>query len=87
MTESTSFVLRGVRALDAGGGFTGPLDLVVRDGVIATVGPRGRRPRGGAELDADGLWLMPGVVDCHPSSSRPPRRGAATRAVNVAPGG
>jgi imidazolonepropionase-like amidohydrolase len=60
----TSFVLRGVRALDAGGGFSGPLDVSVRDGIIDRVG---NLATGGdaTELDAAGLWLMPGIFDCH----------------------
>jgi imidazolonepropionase-like amidohydrolase len=58
-------VLRGVRALDAGGDFSGPLDVVVSDGTIVSVGPRGRALDGVAELDGAGLWLMPGVFDCH----------------------
>lgn len=57
------FALRDVRALDGSGVFTGPVDVTVRDGRIASVGARA--PEGIPSLDATGLWLMPGLVDCH----------------------
>jgi imidazolonepropionase-like amidohydrolase len=49
--------------LDASGGFDGPLDVHVEDGFVAAVG---------RDLKADapshdfaGLWVTPGMVDCH----------------------
>ncbi len=41
--------------------------LVVRDGRIAAVGPRGEVavPDGAVERDLGALWLMPGVVELH----------------------
>jgi imidazolonepropionase-like amidohydrolase len=59
-----SFVLREANVLDESGGFSGPLDVVVRDGRIAEV----RRDAVAADLvsvDCAGLWVMPGVFDCH----------------------
>ena len=65
MTQTT-FTLREVQALDEGGGFTGPVDVVVVDGVIAAVEAGADTPRSGApEVDCSGLWLMPGIFDCH----------------------
>jgi imidazolonepropionase-like amidohydrolase len=58
-------VLRGVRALDEGGSFSDAVDVAVVDGVIAEVGAGLRTPDGAAQVDGDGLWLMPGVFDCH----------------------
>lgn len=60
----SGFTLRGAQVLDASGGFEGPLDVAVRDGWIAAVG-RDLSADGQPSLDADGLWLMPGVIDCH----------------------
>jgi imidazolonepropionase-like amidohydrolase len=59
-----SFAVRGVSVLDESGSFTGPVDLAVEDGVITRVG---RSLPGSAlpSLDLDGMWLMPGVFDCH----------------------
>ena len=47
-----------------------PTDLLVRDGVIAAVGPDaagGARalPDGAETVDADGLVALPGLVDLH----------------------
>jgi imidazolonepropionase len=39
--------------------------VAVRDGRIAWVGPRAGAPRAAAIHDCDGLWLTPGLVDCH----------------------
>lgn len=60
---SASYVLRGAFVLDEGGGFSGPADVQVTDGVIAAVGPNLKAPD--PSVDVAGLWLMPGVIDCH----------------------
>jgi imidazolonepropionase-like amidohydrolase len=60
----TELLLREANVLDAGGSFTGPVDVHVRDGRVATVGHD--LPAGEARsVDFSGLWLMPGVFDCH----------------------
>jgi imidazolonepropionase-like amidohydrolase len=58
-----SFVLREAQVLDESGGFGGPLDVHVEDGRVAAVGA-------GLSVDApsfdfSGLWLLPGMFDCH----------------------
>ncbi|MBB4665123.1 metal-dependent hydrolase family protein [Conexibacter arvalis] len=58
-----SLVLREVEALDLGGGFA-RADVAVVDGRIAAVG-RDLRAPGLPSVDGAGLWLLPGVVDCH----------------------
>jgi imidazolonepropionase-like amidohydrolase len=57
-------VLRQAAVLDETGGFDGPLDVHVEDGVIRAVGRDVSAP-GARPVDADGLFLLPGVVDCH----------------------
>jgi dihydroorotase len=42
-----------------------PVDVVVRDGVVAEIGPGLTAPAGAETLDADGLVLLPGLVDLH----------------------
>jgi dihydroorotase len=42
-----------------------PLDVVVRDGVVAEIGPALAAPSGAETLDAGGLVLLPGFVDLH----------------------
>jgi imidazolonepropionase-like amidohydrolase len=58
------FVLREVHVLDEGGGFDGPTDVRVEHGLVAAVGP-GLAKEDGRDFDCSGLWLLPGIVDCH----------------------
>ena len=60
-----ALVLRGAQVLDQSGGFTGPLDVATRHGRIAAVGLRLSCGADAQEIDAAGLWLLPGVFDCH----------------------
>ena len=63
--RGASIFIAGVHALDHGGGFTGPVEVSVVDGLITGVG-RGLRPgRDQPRLDGHGLWLLPGIFDCH----------------------
>jgi imidazolonepropionase-like amidohydrolase len=45
----------------------GPVDIVVEDGVIASIGSTGGRPAAGADatIDATGKYVMPGIVNTH----------------------
>jgi imidazolonepropionase-like amidohydrolase len=64
----STLVLREVRALDASGSFTDAVDVAVADGIVTAVRPVARSmpaPPGARQVDAAGLWLMPGVFDCH----------------------
>lgn len=64
MTMPDGFVLREAHVLDAGGSFVGPLDVRVEDGRVAQVGEN-LSARDLPSSDFSGLWLMPGVFDCH----------------------
>jgi imidazolonepropionase-like amidohydrolase len=59
-----SFVIRGASVLDENGAFTDPQDIAVDDGVVSAVGAS-LPTRDAAVYDLDGLWVMPGVFDCH----------------------
>jgi imidazolonepropionase-like amidohydrolase len=39
--------------------------VLIRDGKIADVGADVQAPAGAAVIDATGMYLMPGIVDCH----------------------
>ncbi|MBB5630717.1 imidazolonepropionase [Sphaerisporangium krabiense] len=56
-------------APEGGGGVLGVVEdaaVVVENGVVAWVGPRGRAPQGAEErFDAEGRALVPGFVDSH----------------------
>jgi imidazolonepropionase-like amidohydrolase len=51
--------------LDETGRFGEPLDVAVRSGVIQALGPGLGLDPDAVDVDARGLWLMPGVIDCH----------------------
>jgi dihydroorotase len=59
----------------------GPVDLVLRDGVIASFGADTAAPRDGVQLatiDATGLVALPGLVDLHTHVREPGREDAET---------
>jgi dihydroorotase len=60
-----------------------PADVLVRDGVIAEIGP-GLDPAGAQRLDAAGLILLPGLVDLHAHLREPGREDAETVATGTA---
>jgi imidazolonepropionase-like amidohydrolase len=64
MQTSAEYVLREANVLDERGGFAGPVDVHVRAGRVAAVG-RNLPSDGAAAVDCSGLWLLPGVFDCH----------------------
>ena len=60
-----TLTLRHVHVLEQDGGFTAATDVVVEDGFVTAVAVGARGPAGTPEYDLSGLWLMPGVFDCH----------------------
>ncbi len=69
-------VIRGATLIDGTGGPPiGPVDIVVEDNVIVDVAVVGaprlkidesKRPeKGTKEIDANGKWVMPGIIDLH----------------------
>jgi dihydroorotase len=74
MTTQT-WLLRGVSP--EGGA---PTDLLLRDGIIAEVGPD-LAPAGAQVIEADGLIALPGLVDLHTHLRQPGREDAETVAT------
>ena len=72
-------LLRGIRPYGAGD----PVDLLVRDGVIAELGP-GLDGAGAEVLDGGGLVALPGLVDLHAHLREPGREDAETIATGSA---
>ncbi|MGD2175892.1 MAG: dihydroorotase [Candidatus Brocadiaceae bacterium] len=91
--EATSVVLiRNARLLDPAGGVDGQRDLLVVAGKVARIAPRipsseARSATGPEEpcltIDAEGLWLLPGLVDIHVHFREP----GFTRKETLATGG
>jgi dihydroorotase len=75
----TPLLVRGVRPYGEGQ----PVDLLVRDGVIAELGP-GLDATGAEVLDAGGLIALPGLVDLHTHLREPGREDAETIATGSA---
>lgn len=71
----TDWLIRGARPLGAD-----PADLLVRDGVLAETGPAGSLAvdAGTDVLDADGLIVLPGLVDLHTHLREPGREDTET---------
>jgi imidazolonepropionase-like amidohydrolase len=59
-----SLLLKNVSVLAADGSFTEPQDVAVENGLVSGVG-KNLTSMERATYDLTGLWLMPGVFDCH----------------------
>ncbi|MXO61439.1 amidohydrolase family protein [Qipengyuania oceanensis] len=58
-------LIRNARIFDATGAAAYRGDVLVREGRIAAVGPRLKKPRGARVVDARGMTLIPGLHDLH----------------------
>ena len=72
MGGTPSYVVKGARVL--GGAVS---DLLIEDGFLADVGPGLSRP-GAETINADGLIVLPGLVDLHTHLREPGREDAET---------
>ena len=57
-------IIRNARIFDGTGALPETADIAVKDGRVAARGPR-LEGETAHEIDADGLWLMPGLLDIH----------------------
>ncbi len=60
-----AIVLRAARVLDGKGGVIEDRDLVIRDGRIAEILPRGSHQGAATLYDLAGMTLLPGLIDTH----------------------
>lgn len=60
-----SFMLRSAHIMRPNGDFTDTGDVLVEDGIIRIIGKDLNCPRDIPQWECKGLWLMPGVFDCH----------------------
>jgi imidazolonepropionase len=68
MSEPADILFTHARLATMAGGGYGIVDdgaVAVKDGRIAWAGPRSEAPAAAREHDCGGLWLTPGLVDCH----------------------
>jgi dihydroorotase len=77
-----ALLLKGGRVLDPGRGVDAKADVLLRDGVVAEVGPR--IAAGGAEVrDVSGLVVCPGFIDLHVHLREPGREDKETIATGT----
>ncbi len=71
LADATAYI--NARLLDPASGLDAPGGILVRDGVIADVGPHLRRnaPTGTEVIDCKGHLLAPGLVDCQVFTGEP----------------
>jgi imidazolonepropionase-like amidohydrolase len=60
-----TFFLKGATLLTVSHGTIENGDLLVKDGRIAAIGPGLTPPEGVTVIDGAGLFVMPGLIDCH----------------------
>jgi len=58
-------VVAGGRLFDPGAGIDTIADLAIADGKIAALGPSGAAAKAGETVRADGLLVVPGLIDLH----------------------
>jgi imidazolonepropionase-like amidohydrolase len=63
--QDAPVVLRAAKVLDGKGGARRTVDVLIRDGKIASVGPRGAVPAGARLVDLGTRTLLPGLIDVH----------------------
>ncbi len=63
--NGSTFTLHNVRVLEEDGGFSEETDVLVEEGVVSRLGRSLTPPANALAFDLRGLWLMPGVFDCH----------------------
>lgn len=56
-------LIRGARVLDPSSGLDASAPVLLQNGVVTAVGGAAARTQAECTIDADGCWLMPGIVD------------------------
>jgi imidazolonepropionase-like amidohydrolase len=62
--EEGTFVIRGATVWTGTGQTLQNADVVIRDGIIESVGPNANAP-GATEIDGRGKWVYPGMIDAY----------------------
>ena len=63
--EDAVTLIRGATVMTASHGTIENASVLIRDGKIAEVGTDVQAPRGAHVVDGSGLWVIPGIIDCH----------------------
>lgn len=79
MTRSSGIIKNG-RILDPANGLDGQYDLAFENGIISEVG---KGLTGDVVIDAEGLWVLPGLIDMHVHLRDPGQRHKETIATGT----
>lgn len=63
--ERSSLLIRGGRVIDPAQKLDGEFDVLLRDGRVAEIGPKGKVKSGDETFNAKGLIVAPGFIDLH----------------------
>ncbi|HEY2824816.1 MAG TPA: amidohydrolase family protein [Gemmatimonadales bacterium] len=63
--QGAPVVIRAAKMLDGRGGSRANVDVVIRDGKVASIGPKARLPAGATLIDLGTRTLLPGLIDVH----------------------
>lgn len=63
--KTAEVFIRGMNVLDDSGSFVGPIDVAVENGIVVGLGRDLPSGRSALDLDGEGLWVLPGIFDCH----------------------
>ena len=63
--KSETLLIKGGRVVDPANKIDAEMDLLLRDGKVAEVYPRGKGKGGDETFDARGLIVAPGFIDLH----------------------
>ena len=64
-SRMADFVIRGGTLVDGTGGEQRVADVAIKDGLISAIGAPTLDVAGAEEVDATGLLVCPGWIDCH----------------------
>ncbi len=62
---ANDIIFQGATIMTVTNGTVEDGSLIVRDGKIAAVGTGLQVPAGAQVVDANGMWITPGIIDCH----------------------
>ncbi len=65
LAQKVDLIIRGGQVIDPRNGIDAVLDVAVADGKIVALGPDLQMDSVGQEIDARGLYVVPGLIDMH----------------------
>ncbi len=83
-TTGNSLLIRGARVLDPASGLDRVAQVLIEDGRITSIDAKASTQKADREIDARGLWLIPGLVDLSARFREPGQTHKASFATEIA---